>query len=229
MNSYSPEEHIRLMRFDFHPTTEGWSVSEVNSDVPGGLAEASVLPRLAQKYFPFHEPHGHVARSLLEAFQKRTRPGARIAFVHATSYADDRQVMQFLGDYFEQNGYRSLYAAPDHLIWREHQAVSLIQGEEGPVGGIVRFYPLEWLPNLSRRTDWGGYYDTHTPSCNHPMAVLPSPNGCLLYGMSWGLSFLPGEPCCLKPALPGTVIWGRDGFTNRRWAVWGKVFQSGRR
>ena len=74
--------------------------------------------------------------------------------------------MQFLGDYFEENGYRSLYAAPDHLIWREQQAVSLIQGEEGSVGGIVRFYPLEWLPNLSGRTDWGGYYDTQTPSCN---------------------------------------------------------------
>ena len=113
-----------------------------------------------------------MARSLLEAFQQKTAPGERIAFVHATSYADDRQVMQFLGDYFEENGYRSLYAAPDHLTWREQQAVSLIQGQEGPVGGIVRFYPLEWLPNLSRRTDWGGYYDTQTPSCNHPIAVF---------------------------------------------------------
>lgn len=121
MGSYSPERHVRLMRFDFHPTTDGWSVSEVNSDVPGGLAEASVLPRIAQPYFPQYEPQGHVARSLLEAFQKRTGPGVRIAFVHATSYADDRQVMQFLGDYFEENGYRSLYAAPDHLIWREQQ------------------------------------------------------------------------------------------------------------
>ena len=47
IDNYSREKHIRLMRFDFHPTTEGWSVSEVNSDVPGGLAEASVLPRIA--------------------------------------------------------------------------------------------------------------------------------------------------------------------------------------
>lgn len=172
IDNYSREKHIRLMRFDFHPTTEGWSVSEVNSDVPGGLAEASVLPRIAQQYFPRHEPRGHVAHSLLEAFQKRTQPGARIAFVHATSYADDRQVMQFLGDYFKQNGYRSLYAAPDHLVWKEDRAMSLIQGKEGPVGGIVRFYPLEWLPNLSRGTDWSGYYRTQTPSCNHPIAIF---------------------------------------------------------
>src|SRR5690242_548564 len=32
-----PREH-RLMRFDFHPTPDGWRVSEVNSDVPGGYA-----------------------------------------------------------------------------------------------------------------------------------------------------------------------------------------------
>jgi hypothetical protein len=30
----------RIMRFDFHLTSEGWRVSEVNSDVPGGFAEA---------------------------------------------------------------------------------------------------------------------------------------------------------------------------------------------
>jgi hypothetical protein len=30
----------RIMRFDFHPTREGWRVSEVNSDVPGGFTEA---------------------------------------------------------------------------------------------------------------------------------------------------------------------------------------------
>ncbi|HEU4532669.1 MAG TPA: hypothetical protein VFS00_01080, partial [Polyangiaceae bacterium] len=30
----------RVMRFDFHWTTEGWLVSEVNSDVPGGYTEA---------------------------------------------------------------------------------------------------------------------------------------------------------------------------------------------
>lgn len=67
MGGYSMGKHIRLMRFDFHPTTEGWLVSEVNSDVPGGLAEASVLPRIAQQYFPQYEQRGHVACSLLEA------------------------------------------------------------------------------------------------------------------------------------------------------------------
>ena len=31
----------RVMRFDFHFTDEGWRISEVNADVPGGFIEAS--------------------------------------------------------------------------------------------------------------------------------------------------------------------------------------------
>ena len=34
-SSYNRNQNIRLMRFDFHPTTEGWAVSEVNSDAWG--------------------------------------------------------------------------------------------------------------------------------------------------------------------------------------------------
>ena len=235
IDNYSQEKHIRLMRFDFHPTTEGWAVSEVNSDVPGGLAEASVLPRIAQQYFPHHESRGHVAHSLLEAFQRRIEPGARIAFVHATSYADDRQVMQFLGDYFEQNGYRSLYAAPDHLIWKENRAVSLIQEEEGPLDGIVRFYPLEWLPNLSRGTDWGGYYHTLTPSCNHPIAIFAQSKRLPLIWDELGLTLptwrallpetlapgpeKPGDDWIYKPALGrvGEGISIREALTPKEY------------
>ena len=48
---YNPSAHIRFMRFDFHPTTTGWQISEVNSDVPAGYPEASVLPKLAGEYY----------------------------------------------------------------------------------------------------------------------------------------------------------------------------------
>lgn len=172
LNGYDKEKHVRLMRFDFHPTTTGWAVSEVNSDVPGGMAEASVLPKIAKEYFLGYEPGENTARHLAEAFLKRTQAGARIAFVHATSYADDRQVMQFLGDYFENKGYRTLYAAPDHIAWEQRRAMSLVEGEEGPIDAIVRFFPLEWLENLPRKSNWRGFYDTITPSCNHPAAIF---------------------------------------------------------
>ncbi|MFD1899431.1 hypothetical protein GQR36_03495 [Enterococcus termitis] len=48
---YQKEKHVRLMRFDFHPTDQGWQISEVNSDVPGGFAESSILPEIAARFF----------------------------------------------------------------------------------------------------------------------------------------------------------------------------------
>ncbi len=172
LSNYDRSKNIRLMRFDFHPTTDGWAVSEVNSDVPGGLAEASVLPEIACGFFDGFEPHRHIGESLFQAFSERVGEGGVIAFVHATSYSDDRQVMEFLSDYFQEHGYRTVFAAPDHLVWKDNNAICIMEGMEGPIDGIVRFFPLEWLTNLPRRSDWKGYYNCLTASCNHPVAIF---------------------------------------------------------
>lgn len=169
---YDRNQNIRLMRFDFHPTTTGWAVSEVNSDVPGGLAEASILPEIAGGYFEGYGPSNHVAARLLEAFNEKVKRNGTIAFVHATSYSDDRQVMEFLSDYFRENGYQTIFAAPDHIKWENKKAVSTLEGQEGGIDGMIRFFPLEWLTNLPRKSDWRGYYDCATPSCNHPVAIF---------------------------------------------------------
>jgi len=39
------------MRFDFHWTTEGFRISEVNADVPGGFSESSAFPALMAPSF----------------------------------------------------------------------------------------------------------------------------------------------------------------------------------
>ncbi len=172
LSGYERSNNIRLMRFDFHPTPNGWAISEVNSDVPGGFAEASVLPEIVCKYFDGFTPRHHVAKSLLEAFSERVKENGTIAFVHATSYSDDRQVMEFISDYFQAHGHQTVFAAPDHIVWKDKKAFCLIEGNEGPIDGIARFFPLEWLTNLPRKSDWSGYYDCLTPSCNHPVAIL---------------------------------------------------------
>lgn len=172
LSNYERDRNVRLMRFDFHPTEDGWAVSEVNSDVPGGLAEASILPQIACGYFEGYGPRRHIGESLLQAFSKKVEKNAAIAFVHATSYSDDRQVMEFLSDYFQENGYRTVFAAPDHIVWKDKKAICIIEGREGPIDGIVRFFPLEWMTNLPRRADWRGYFDCLTASCNHPAAIL---------------------------------------------------------
>jgi glutathionylspermidine synthase len=172
LSNYDREQNVRLMRFDFHPVETGWAVSEVNSDVPGGLAEASVMPEIASSHFVDSFPGRSVAKSLLEAFQAKAKNGGRIAFVHATSYSDDRQVMQFLSDLFNAHGLDTIFAAPDHLRWNNRKAVSILEGHEGEIDGIVRFFPLEWFANLPSNSDWQGYYDCETPSCNHPVAIF---------------------------------------------------------
>jgi glutathionylspermidine synthase len=175
LSSYDRAQNVRLMRFDFHPVETGWAVSEVNSDVPGGMAEASIMPEIARTYlknFNKSSPGSSVAKSLLEAFRAKVKEGGRIAFVHATSYSDDRQVMQFLGDFFNEYGFDIILAAPDHLRWNNRKAVSILEGQEGEIDGIVRFFPLEWFASLPKNSNWQGYYDCVTPSCNHPVAIL---------------------------------------------------------
>ena len=184
--------HIRVMRFDFHPTDTGWMISEVNSDVPGGFAEASVLPEIAVGYFNGYAPGPNTAEKIFGAFEKKLLKNGRIAFVHATSYADDRQVMQFLSDFFNKRGMDTFPAAPDHLRWKNKKAVCIANGFQGDLDGIARFFPVEWLQNLPGRTDWQGDFDTDTPSCNHPAAILTQ-----------------------SKRLP--LIWDRIGADTRHW------------
>src|SRR4051812_39210954 len=65
----------RLMRFDFHWTSEGWRISEVNSDVPGGFTESSSFPMLMARHYEGFETLGDVAeewtRTMVERAQER--------------------------------------------------------------------------------------------------------------------------------------------------------------
>lgn len=173
MKNYEANKHIQLMRYDFHPTVEGkWAVSEVNSDVPGGFAEASLMPQAAinllgrEKYW--HKNFGDI---LAEAIVKKVVPKGTIMLVHCTSYSDDRQVMQFLGDKLKGLGFNIIYAAADHLRFENNEAISILDGNEGKVDAIFRFTPLEWLIGIKPKR-WQGYFDTITPSCNHPIAIF---------------------------------------------------------
>lgn len=173
MKNYQSDKHIRLMRYDFHPTVEGnWAVSEVNSDVPGGFAEASLLPEAAVKLFgDKHYRYINFGDIIASAIIARVKPGGRIIFVHCTSYSDDRQVMQFLGDKLKNMGFNIIYAAADHLRFENNEAFSILDGNEGKVDAIFRFTPIEWLIVIKPKR-WEGYFDTITPSCNHPIAIF---------------------------------------------------------
>lgn len=173
MKNYQADQHIRLMRYDFHPTVEGgWAISEVNSDVPGGFAEASLMPQAAADLFEGENFwYTDFGDNITKAIAKKTKSGGRIMLVHCTSYSDDRQVMQFLGDKLKGMGFHIIYAAADHLRFENKEAISVLDGNTGKVDAIFRFTPLEWLIGIKPKR-WQGYFDTITSSCNHPVAIF---------------------------------------------------------
>jgi len=172
MKNYQADKHIRLMRFDFHPTTdEKWVISEVNSDVPGGFAEASKMPEIARQLFAqqkyFHKDFGEIIANVI---LDKVKPGGRIVFVHCTSFSDDRQAMQFLGEKAKRLEFEVIYAAADHINFADNKARCILDGNEGEIDAIFRFTPLEWLVNIKPKR-WSGYFDAETTSCNHPIAI----------------------------------------------------------
>ncbi|MFV0395184.1 MAG: glutathionylspermidine synthase family protein [Coprobacillaceae bacterium] len=173
MKNYQANKHIRLTRYDFHPTIDdNFVISEVNSDVPGGFAEASLMPETAAKLFEGRKyKYKNFGNVMVEAISKKVKANGKIMFVHCTSYSDDRQVMQFLGDTLKTKGFQPIYAAADHLRFKNNRAISILDGNEGEVDAIFRFTPIEWLKDIKPK-HWQGYFDTITPSCNHHIAIF---------------------------------------------------------
>ena len=173
IRDYEKEKHIRLMRFDFHKTTENkWVISEVNSDVPGGFAESSIMPQIAMNLLEKNKYwYKNFGDCLTKEISNKVKKNGTIALVHCTSYSDDRQVMEFLGDKLKSLGFNIIYVAADHLRFKNKEAYSILDGNNGKIDGIFRFTPLEWLINIKPKY-WDGYFDTITTSCNHPIAIF---------------------------------------------------------
>lgn len=172
MKNYEPDRNIRLMRFDFHPTVdEKWAVSEVNSDVPGGYAEGSLMPLEAMKYLEEKYSFISFGDILVGAITKKVPKNGRVMLVHCTCYSDDRQVMQYLGDRLKAEGYTVIYGAADHVRFKDNKAYCILDGNEGNIDVIVRFDPIEWLIDIKPKK-WQGYFNTVTTSCNHPIAIF---------------------------------------------------------
>jgi glutathionylspermidine synthase len=170
---FSDRGDVRLIRFDFHYAAEGWRISEANCDVPGGFNEASGLIPLFAESFPGLIALGDPARALARAIANRCGAGGTVALVHATGYSDDRQVMEFLAERLEECGLRAALTGPDGLRWRDGKARLMTERGQEEVAFILRFFPAEWLPNLSRGSAWPEYFrGAGVPACNPGYALL---------------------------------------------------------
>jgi hypothetical protein len=163
----------RLMRFDFHFTRDGWRISEVNSDVPGGLNEASGFATLMAPRYPHAISTGDPASAYAAALISATGTGASIALIHATAFSDDQQMMRSIARRLAPAGVRAHLASPAHLQWREGRAFLAADWWTGPLDLVVRFFPADWLPGLPARTGWPHMFcGSLTPLSNPATAVL---------------------------------------------------------
>jgi hypothetical protein len=164
----------RLIRFDFHHTLEGWRISEANTDVPGGLNEASGFATLMAPHYPWARQTGDPAAAYCRALLAAAGVSSpTIALVHATAYSDDQQMMAFLAQHLAAAGARVHLASPSHLRWREGLAELDAAWWRGPLDLVARFFPSEWLPLLPARSGWPNFFaGARTPLANPSSALL---------------------------------------------------------
>lgn len=148
----------RVMRFDFHPTTEGWRISEVNSDVPGGFTEASYFTKMVAKHFPNLRSTGDPGNVWAQALATATQPDGIVALLSAPTYMEDHQVIAFLAARLREHGCRPHLAKPEQIVWRDGLAHLDASWHRGPVDAIVRFYQAEWLARLPFSTGWEFFF-----------------------------------------------------------------------
>ena len=163
----------RIVRFDFHFTTEGWRISEANSDVPGGFSEASFFTAAMAEYFPRLRPAGDPGAVWSAALAEAAGPTGVVALLSAPGYMEDHQVVAYLAGRLREHGHRAFLANPRQIVWHGAQAQLDTAWYRGPVSAIVRFYQAEWLARLPAAGDWEKFFrGGKTPVANPALAVI---------------------------------------------------------
>jgi glutathionylspermidine synthase len=200
----------RVLRFDFHTTDEGWRISEVNSDVPGGFTEASSLPTLMAPHYSGTRTVGDPAATWADALSA-TAMGQHVALLSATGFIEDQQIMAYLASLLARRGFIPHLIGPRDLLWKDDRAYLRSRIDCGPLGAIARFYQAEWLAASSRRNGWPMMFvGGRTPVANPPTAVLSESKR---FPLVWS-GIKTALPTC-RALLPETrdprdAPWARD-------------------
>ncbi|HVS38216.1 MAG TPA: glutathionylspermidine synthase family protein [Gemmataceae bacterium] len=191
----------RVIRFDFHPTPDGWRISEANSDVPGGYTEASSFASLMAKHFPGCTPVGDPAARLADALAAAAK---RIALVAAPGYMEDQQVAAFVAALLRRRGCIVHLTNPRQIRWVN--GVARV-GAADPADAIFRFYQAEWLADLPPRLGWSCFFrGGRTPVCNPGTALLTESKR---FPLTWDR--LPVRLDAWRALLPPTRVPGGGG------------------
>jgi glutathionylspermidine synthase len=203
-------DDVRVMRFDFHHTTGGWMISEVNSDVPGGFNEAGGMARLFAELYTGTRVAGDPAAELARRIARNVGDKGVVALIHATAYTDDRQVMLFLARALEREGLTAVLAGPDAVTWRDGGPRLLTDAYAGRVDHLVRFFPVEWMPNLDDETQWQYYLGNGAPASNPGRAVLCQTKRFPLVWRELETKLPTWQRVLPESRCPRTVDWEAD-------------------
>lgn len=204
----------RLCRFDFHPTEEGWKISEVNSDVPGGLLESDGLPLLLRDALAETQLLPSTTIAYLDALLADGPHPLPIGLVHATAYTDDRQVMLYLQRELEARGQASVLLSPDNLRWDRESIHAHTDWYSGGLSRILRFFPGEWMANLPTTCRWRDSAGIGSRWMSNPLQALISQSKA--FPLTWPDL---GEPMATwRNLLPETRAFRRSMLLDRkRW------------
>jgi hypothetical protein len=105
----------RVIRFDFHFTTDGWRISEANSDVPSGFSEASHFTAMMAERFPHLRMPGNPGDAWGDAVAAAAGPHGAVALVSAAGYMEDHQVISFLAARLRERRCQPHLAKPEQI------------------------------------------------------------------------------------------------------------------
>jgi hypothetical protein len=159
----------RVVRYDFHATSDGWRISEANADVPGGYTEASSFAALMAEQFPGLAPASDPAARLADTLAAAAGPAGRIVLLAAAGYMEDLQIASFFADLLRIRGLSASVMDARQVRWIDGRACVAA----APADVVFRFFQGEWLERLPLRLDWRRYFrGGRTPVCNPATALV---------------------------------------------------------
>ncbi len=192
----------RILRFDFHWTRDGWRISEVNSDVPGGYAEAGTFATRLAEHFPGWTAAGLPGERWAQAIARAAHPGP-IALLAAPGYMEDAEVVFHLAAKLRSLGRASILVQPEQVDWRAGRGFH----RGTAIGAFLRFYQGEWL--AARAENRPLFTDGWTPVSNPGVAALLESKR---FALAWdALPPLPTWRALLPECRdPREVAWRRS-------------------
>jgi glutathionylspermidine synthase len=217
------ENAPRVMRFDFHFTTKGWRITEVNADVMGGFIEGGSFTEWMAPYYAHFSPPPNPAAAYVEAILRVTGKDALIVIVRNKLLVRYRGLKSIARE-VRRRGMRAAMRLPGEISWRS--SVAEIAGAQRAAKPdlLIRFYNADWLPRLRRRSQWAPWFSGGETPVSNPARcmVIQSKRWPLVWDelnvplITWR-SLLPETRCPSELPLESLAdwvikpVWGRAG------------------